>query len=269
MPIAAYEMAQTGSFVAEPQYGGHSKWGASYVGAPRYPSPMPAAEYSMHGSTAPAFSFGHTYASAPAPCMPSYPQYPMPSAASFTFEQPIQQPYQMPNAASFTQMPTTASFTSEQPTQPYSYHQQYAATQSPYAFPQQQSFAAYPLAANYPSMGGMPQFQFYQEGRASLGAEVPSRPIESMNDTATGPGRANSPMRGRSKSPMNNMPEEPLHAKPSGPANHYAQAGPERGNSPKPARSKSPMNKPNSSTSHRPPAKKTEKKTKGCCSCGV
>merc|ERR1719460_1852570 len=152
----------------------------------------------------------------------------MPSAASFTFEQPIQQPYQMPNAASFTQMPTTASFTSEQPAQPYSYHQQYAATQSPYTFPQQQSFAAYPLQANYPSMGGIPQFQFYQEGRASLGAEVPSRPIESMNDTATGPGRANSPMRGRSKSPMN---------------------------------------KPNSSTSHRPPAKKTEKKTKGCCSC--
>lgn len=266
MPIAAYEMPQTGSFVAEPQYGGHGKWGASYAHAPRYASPMPTAEYSMHGS-APAFSFGQAYASPPAP---SYPQYPMPSAGSFTmsYEQPIQQPYQMHKTASFTQMPTTASFTYEQPAQPYSYQQQYAATQSPYAIPQQQSFAAYPQPTNYPSMGDM-QFQFYPEGRAPLGADGPSRPIEPMNHTATGPGRANSPMPGRSKSPMNhNMAAEVSHAKPTGPANH-AQAGPGRGNSPMPGRSKSPMNKPNSSTSKRPPAKKTEKKTKGCCSCGV
>jgi len=277
MPAGAYEIPQNGSFVAEPQYGGyggHTKWGASYVGAPRYASPMPGAEYSMHGS-APAFSFG--YASAPAQGAPSYPQYAMPSAAPYTYgsyEQPIQQSYQMTRNASFTQMPTTASFTYEQPAQPYSYQQQYAAPQSQYAIPQQQSFTAYPQQANYPSMGDMPQFQFFPErGGASLGVDGPSRPVDPMNHTATGPGRSQSPMPGRSQSPMpgrsqsmmNHMQDETSHAKPTGPANH-GQAGPGRGNSPMPGRSKSPMNKPNSSTSKRPPTK--TKKTKGCCSCG-
>lgn len=257
MPIATYEMPQAGSFVADPHYGGHSnKWGASYVAAPPHASYHPSAEGSMYGS-APGFSFGHNYASAPAPCAPPYPQYPMTSPA---------QSYQMSKTASFTQMPTTASFTYEQPAQPYSYQQQYAAAHSSYAIPQQQSFVANPQHMNYPSMRDGFQFQFYPSGPSEF--DRPSRSTTPMNRRPTEPehaklvGPTNDLMPGepsRSKSPMPNVVDVDA-VKPTGPVNHANT---------RPARSKSPMPKPNSSTSRKPPGKKLVKKNQGCCSCGV
>jgi len=253
MPIAAYAIPQTGSFVAEPQYGGSTKWGASYTAAPPYASYQP--EYSMYGSATPPFpyghTYGHTYGSAPAPCTPPYPHYAMPSTASFTYEQPTQHTYQMP---------TTASFTCDQPAQPYSYQQQQAASQSFYAMPQQASFTAYPQPANYSSMADRCQFQFYPS--AAYGADGQAKTTGPEHAKPTGP-MNHSPLRPEQAmptGPVNQMPAEPSQVKPAGPMNH-APAGP--------GRAKSPMPKPNSSTSKRPPAKKTAKKSQGCCSCGV
>jgi len=277
MPINAYDMPQVGSFVAEPQYGGYTKWGASYAAAPPYASYQPGAEYSIYGSVAPAFSFGHAYASGPAPCTASHQQFP--ATASFTHEQPIHQPYQMHKTASFTQMPTTASFTCDQPGQPYSYQQYQQQHQQQYAFPQQQSFAAHPQPPHHPFMGDMPQFQFYPS--ATLNADGPSMPTGVMNHAPTMPGHE------LPTGPVNHMPADHPQARvgrsqspmPKGSESH-AQARHGRSQSPMPkgseshaqarhGRSQSPMPKPNSSTSKRPPTKKTEKKSKGCCSCGV
>jgi len=288
MPIASFEIPQTGSFVAEPQYGGYggygvsAKWGASYGAAPPSASYQPSAE-SMYGSATPPFAYGYfpTYTSAPAPSTPSYQQFPMPSTASFTYEQPSQQTYQMPK---------TSSFTHEQQ---YSYQQQLqlqqqqrAVTQSSYGIPQQASFTAYPQPANYPSMGDMPQFQFYPS--AAPGADRSSNSSEPMNhapvwpgqekptglmnhapadpgqttpaglvyDGPAGPGRANSPMNGRANSPMNGRASSPMNGRAKSPMNGRVNG-----------RAKSPMNKPNSSTSKRPP--RTAKKRQACCSCGV
>lgn len=251
MPIAAYEIPQAGSFVAEPLYGGHypphSKWGASYAAAPPHASYQPNVEYGMYGSATPPFPYGHTKASAPA----SYQQYAMPSTASFTHEQPLQQTYQMPQ---------TASFTNEQPFQQYSYQHQYSATRS---IPQQPSFAAYPQQPNYPYTGDMPQFQFYPSAPPGVDRQLK----QSMSLPQFGPADREStslpqfgPGHAKPTEPVNHSLADPGQVKPTGPMKH-APAGH--------GRDKSPIRKPNSSTSRRPPTKRTAKKNQGCCSCGV
>lgn len=273
-PIPTFGIPQTGSFVAEPQFGGYTKGGASYGAAPPYMSYQPYDEYSRYGSATPPFPYAQSYTSAS--CMPGHQQHLMaPSAASFTCEQPIQQMYQMPTAASFMY---------EQPAQPYSNQQQYAATQFSHAIPQQPSFTAYPPPSNYACRGDMPQFQFFPSG--APGAEGPAKATGPMN-------HMDMSLRDGPRSPMNHHRDIMSR---DGPRNHYdhsrrdslvepAQPKPTGLENPEPAghgrakpsinnnngRAKSPMNKPNGSTWNKPPAKRTAKKKQGpcACSCGV
>merc|ERR1712224_491885 len=87
------------------------------------------------------------------------------------------------------------------------------------------------------SMGDMPRFQFYPAGSPEAGAHGLSKPIGPMSHASATPGKA------PPTEPMNQAPAEVGQAKP-------------------------PVNKPHSSTSKRPPAKKTSKKSQKFC-CGV
>jgi len=251
-------MPQTGSFVAEPQFGGYTKGSASYVAAPPYMSYQPNDEYSRYGYATPPMPYAQTYTPAPARGMPVHQQHSMmPSTGSFTCEQPIQQMYQTP---------TQASFMYEQPAQPYSNQQQYAATQFPYGIPQQSSFTAYPPPSSYPSRGDMPQFQFFP---GAPGADGPAKATERSPSPMN---RTDMSLRDGPRNHYDLAPVEPAQPKPTGPVNQ-APAGRGRSKSPMndERRAKSPINKPNGSTFNGPPMKRTAKKKQGpcACSCGV